>query len=121
MNDFENVFPNAGQFDAMNEHLGNIADSMGQAPAAAQITLTAAGWTGTGPFTQVVSLPGITSNSMVNIMPNADALEQMITDRVKSIFIENDEGTLTAIAVGNKPTAAITVGVYIAEVPERVI
>jgi hypothetical protein len=81
-----------------------------------QITLTAAGWAGEGPFTQAVSHANIGSNTQVNIDASIALLDQMEADGVVAIFIENDGGAATAYAKGAAFTADLTIDVTFVEV-----
>lgn len=80
------------------------------------VTLVAANWSGSGPYTQTVSGLTVTSNSKVDIQPDATAIQQMIDDEVYALYIENNSGTLTAYAIGAALTANVTVQVTITEV-----
>lgn len=82
------------------------------------VTLTAANWTGSGPYTQTVTVTGatVTSSSKVDIQPDATAISQLITDSVKALYIVNNAGALTATAIGAAPTANLTVQVTVTEV-----
>lgn len=77
----------------------------------ASITLTAANWTGNGPYTQTVTISGatISSNTKVDLQPDATAITQMLSDGVMALYIDNNSGTLTATAVGAAPTANMTI------------
>lgn len=81
------------------------------------ITLSTS-WSGTDPYTQTVTVSGytITANSKVDLQPDAATVNQLITDGVKALYIENNNGTLTAYAIGAAPTAAMTIQCTIAEV-----
>ena len=71
-------------------------------------------WSGSDPYMQTVTLPGInriTANTKFDIQPDATVIAQMIDDGVKALYIANDNGTLTAYAVGAAPTASLTVQV----------
>lgn len=81
------------------------------------ITLTAAGWAGTAsPYTQTVTLSGITANSKVDIQMDATALGVLIDSGTSAIWMENSNGTITAKCIGDKPNADMTVQVTITEV-----
>lgn len=78
----------------------------------------AANWTGSGPYTQTVTVTGVTvtADSKVDIQPDATAIMQLVSDGVYGLYIENNSGTLTAYAIGAAPTANLTVQVTIIEV-----
>lgn len=75
-------------------------------------------WSGSGPYTQTVTVTGATptSNSKVDIQPDATALAQMEEDGITALYIENNAGTLTAYAVGGTLSASVTVQVTLTEV-----
>lgn len=87
-------------------------------PKIGSVTLTAANWTGNSPYTQTVTVSGatVTANSLVDIQPDATAIGQMAADGVYGVYIENNNGTLTAYAVGAALTANLTVQVTVTEV-----
>ena len=80
------------------------------------ISLPTASWTGSGPYTQTVTITGITVNSKVDIQMDATALGVLIDSGTSAIWIENNNGTLTAKALGEKPNANLSVQVTITEV-----
>ena len=80
------------------------------------ISLPTASWTGSGPYTQTVTITGITVNSKVDIQMDATALGVLIDSGTSAIWIENNNGTLTAKAMGEKPNANLSVQVTITEV-----
>ena len=74
-------------------------------------------WTGnTSPYTQSVTISGTTSNSKVDLQPDATAIAQMAEDGTVALYIANNNGVLTANAVGEKPTAEMTIQATITEV-----
>ena len=76
-------------------------------------------WSGSSsPYTQVVTLANYTptSNSKVDIQPDATTINQLITDSVKALYVSNSSGILTMYAVGASPTVSLTLQVSITEV-----
>ena len=86
-------------------------------PTKKSISLSAS-WSGTDPYTQIVTVSGytITANSKVDLQPDAATVNQLIADGAKALYVENNNGTLTAYAIGAAPTAAMTIQCTIAEV-----
>lgn len=79
---------------------------------------TTTSWSGSGPYTQTVTLGSYTPTaySKVDLQPNATALAQLISDGVQALYVSNTNGTLTMYAIGAAPTAALTLQVTITEV-----
>ena len=85
------------------------------------LTLAAASWTGNAsPYTQGVTITGGTATSQADIQADATAIQQMLDDGTNAIYIANNNGTFTAYAVGEKPTADLIVQVTVYEVKEVV-
>lgn len=83
------------------------------------LTLAAASWTGSAsPYTQGVTITGGTATSQADIQADATAIQQMLDDGTNAIYIANNNGTFTAYAVGEKPTADLIVQVTVYEVKE---
>ena len=76
------------------------------------------GWSATEPYSIAVTVTGytVTANTMVSILPHAATQIQMRNDGVHTMYITNDNGTLTAYATGNKPSVSMTVPVLFTEV-----
>lgn len=74
-------------------------------------------WTGdVSPYSQIVTVSGTTANSKVDLQPEAIVIQQMVDDGTIALYIINDNGVLTAYAVGEKPTVEMTIQVTITEV-----
>ena len=73
-------------------------------------------WSGSGPYTQDISLEGITPNSKVDIQPSAEVFASLFLDGVTALWIQNDGGTLTACALGAVPSEEMTVQCTVTEV-----
>lgn len=75
------------------------------------ITLPAASWTGSNPYTQTVTLSGSTANTKVDIQSSEELYDQLVADNVGYLAIKNVDGTFTAVAKGGKPSVDLTVQV----------
>lgn len=86
----------------------------------ASLTIPYASWTGSGPYSQTITIPDavITSNTKVDIQPSASVINQLISDGVTGMFFYNNNGTLTIYAVGSAPTADLSVQVTYYETQE---
>ena len=74
-------------------------------------------WTGdASPYTQTVTISVTTANSKFDLQPDATAIALMADDGVVALYIANDNGTLIANAVGEKPTVELTIQATITEV-----
>lgn len=94
------------------------ADSIGASPKSRilNITLPTASWTGSGPYTQTVTISAGTANTKVDIMFNDTVYQQMVDDQVGYLAIANNSGTFTATASGGKPSADLSIQVECKEV-----
>lgn len=112
--------------DPITVKTGNIDDNAvtaeklatGAIPKKLTISLSDT-WTGdASPYTQSITISGytVTLNSKVDLQPSSEVLAQLINDGVLALYIANDDGTLTAVAVGEKPSAAMTIQATIEEV-----
>lgn len=74
----------------------------------ATVTLGTA-WEGEDPYTLPMTIAGINENDKVDIQPGADTLSQFIADGIRAMWIENDNGSLTAHCIGGPPSAELTI------------
>ena len=104
---------------ALSSNISLDADDVGAAspPDLGTITLGTS-WSGSGPYSQTVTVSGatVTSNSKIDIQLTAAQIASLISDGVTGLVIENNAGTLTAYAVGATPSASMTVQVTVTEV-----
>lgn len=73
------------------------------------LTLTVAGWVADGDdWKQDVTITGGAAGKQVDLEADKTAIKQMLEDGTNALYITNNNGTFTAHAVGEKPTAALT-------------
>lgn len=90
--------------------------SVGSAVKLAQITLPAESWKGgVSPFSQVAALDAISVGSKVDLLPSPQQLEAFRSQEL-AFTTENDAGTLTVYAIGDRPKEDLTFQVSITEV-----
>ena len=80
------------------------------------VNLLANAWVGgNNMFSQVVSIPGVTENSQVDLTPSVDQL-LVFYEKDLSFVTENDGGVVTVYAIGQKPANDYAIQVTITEV-----
>ena len=85
-------------------------------PKYTSLTIPTSGWSGSGPWTRTVSITGGTASSMVDIQSSEAVINTMIESGTTALFIKNNNGVFTLVAMGAIPNAAITLQVSITEV-----
>lgn len=79
------------------------------------ITLPQRNWKeAVSPYTQKITVAGVSANSVVNLAADAETLNMLTKSRCV-VYLENDGGTIQAVAVGGKPTGDLTVQALIQE------
>lgn len=80
------------------------------------ISLLASKWIGDSvKYSQVVNVDGATENSQVDLTPTADQLADFY-EKDLAFVTENDGGTVTVYAIGEKPSDDYTIQATITEV-----
>lgn len=80
------------------------------------IELLAANWVGTeSPYSQVVTIPGVTENCKVEPDLSVEQIEAF-RDKELAFSTENEDGVVTVYAIGQKPENDYTIQVTITEV-----
>lgn len=85
-------------------------------PKYTSLTIPTTGWSGSGPWTRTVSIAGGTASSMIDIQSSDAVINTMIASGTTALFIKNDSGVFTLVAIGAIPNAAVTLQVSITEV-----
>lgn len=87
-------------------------------PAArlASVELLAENWVGdASPYSQVVSIDGITEYSQVDLTPSVEQLA-IFYEKDLSFVTENEDGVVTVYAIGDKPANDYTIQATVTEV-----
>jgi hypothetical protein len=96
-----------------------VAEYFTSHPASAmigEVTLLASKWVGSGHlYSQVVNIEGVTENSQVDLTPSVEQLV-VFYEKDLTFVTENEGGTVTVYAIGQKPTNDYTIQVTITEV-----
>lgn len=100
--------------------LENAIGSLGSTTAAIEtVTLLSKDWVASGSsgnlYSQEVTIAGVTENSQVNLTPSVEQLVAFY-EKDLSFVTENEGGTVTVYAIGQKPTNDYTIQVTITEV-----
>lgn len=83
---------------------------------ACEVTLLASAWVGDGDaYSQVVGVPGVTEHTKVDLQPTAEQVADFY-NKVLAFVAENNGGTVTVYAIGEKPTEDHTIQVTKTEV-----
>ena len=89
-----------------------------QAPMAkiGNVTILANKWEGAAsPYSQVVTIDGVTENSQVDLTPSVEQLA-IFHEKDLAFVTENEDGVVTVYAIGQKPENDYTIQVTITEV-----
>lgn len=85
-------------------------------PVYSSVTLKASAWQGTDdPYSQVVSITGVTEYSRVDLLPTVEQLARF-HDKDITFVTENVDGVVTVYCIGDKPTQDYTMEICITEV-----
>lgn len=82
----------------------------------AEVTLLAENWVGeASPYSQIVTIDGVTKYSQVDLTPSAEQLV-IFFDKELTFTTANDNGVVTVYAIGQKPLNDYTMQVTLKEV-----
>lgn len=82
----------------------------------AYVTLLADKWVGEStPYSQIVTVEGVTANSQVDLTPSIEQLD-VFYNKDLGFVTENENGVVTVYAIGQKPANDYTIQVTVTEV-----
>lgn len=88
-------------------------------PKKISISLPTASWTeSSGVYSQTVTISGytVTNNTKIDLQGDSTIFNQMLEDGTTKMYVSNNNGTLTAYALGEKPSINLTVQATVYEV-----
>ena len=98
------------------ENIGITGSGAGGDIRLSEITLNGNKWQGNAsPYSQIVTIDGITENSQVDLTPSVEQLA-IFYDKSLAFVAENEDGVVTVYAIGQKPENDYTIQVTITEV-----
>lgn len=98
--------------------INDLYNRMARPAKIGYVSLYADNWNGTeSPYSQVVSIPGVTENSQVDLTPSVEQLS-IFHHKDLAFVTENVGGTVTVYAIGQKPVNDYIIQVTITEVDE---
>ena len=93
-----------------------VKKALSQATKITSVMLSAAKWVGnSSPYSQVVTIPGATANSKIDLNPTVEQLG-IFHDKDITFVVGNNNGIITVYCVGQKPTNDYGIQVSITEV-----
>ena len=110
-----------GKFNELTEEdksdiVNTVLQSIGSPARIGYVTLLANKWVGdNSPYSQVVTVSGVTANSQVDLTPSAEQLS-IFHNKDLAFVTENEGGVVTVFAVGQKPENDYRIQVTITEV-----
>lgn len=110
----------SGEAGFSEEDIDNIVNKvLERAGAGARIgyvTILANAWVGdSSPYSQVVTVEGVTENSQVDLTPSVEQLA-IFHNKDLAFVTENEDGVVTVYAIGQKPENDYNIQVTITEV-----
>ena len=105
-----------GGASALTVQMEGPFGSIGSSGKITTVTLKTADWkNGESPFFQTVEVAGISESSLLDIQATKEQVAMLCSAGI-ALHMENDGGTATAYAIGNKPAEDLVLQVTLTEV-----
>lgn len=112
---YENSFFGAKDANAINDAINGKLDKV----ILKNISIPSTAWVEYSElFKAPLSISELTTKTKVDVNTTSEIVKTMMENGITAIYVENDNGTASAIALGNKPTDDITLSVSLMEVQE---
>ena len=96
--------------------VNKVLERAGSPARIGYVSLLASAWVGDdSPYSQVVTVEGVTENSQVDLTPSVEQLA-IFHNKDLAFVTENEDGVVTVYAIGQKPENDYTIQVTITEV-----
>ena len=106
----------ADHVNRIEDAIVDLYSSLGSSVAVSEVRLLSANWVGdASPYSQVVTITGVTERSQVDLKPTIEQLA-IFHDKDLAFVTENEDGKITVYALGDKPQNDYTIQVTITEV-----
>lgn len=100
----------------LGEVYGVPSSGSGSSAWLTEVSLPASAWRGSGNlWSQVVTIPGSTEYSKVDLTPSAEQLT-IFHEKDVAFTTENEDGVITVFAIGDKPSNNYTIQAIVTEV-----
>ena len=110
---YENSFFGAKDANAINGAINNKSDKA----ILKNISIDSSAWVEfSDSFKAQLSISGLTAKTKIDVNTTSTIVQTMIESGINAIYIENDNGTAMAVAIGDKPTKTITLSLSLTEV-----
>lgn len=113
--DFRTLMNTLGEFDRLEDEVMSLQNTIQY--RSGSLTIPASGWTGDDPYTQNITVSGytVTARTKADLIGDETIISAMQSCGAHTMFIVNNNGTLTVKVVGGKPTTNLRVGVALVE------
>lgn len=111
-----NLVESKAVYDRMSKNTDELYFVNEPAASLGSVSLSASWANNTTYFSQAVTVSGATAGSKIDLQPDATLMQAMLDDGVNALWVENNNGVLTAKCLGAALSGTHTVQCIIMEV-----